>query len=112
MNEEYKSFSKKKIFRDIKRDLLFQLERNGTNGRHYKDLVNDYMVMWITKSMLVHDIKERGVLTKYDNGGGQIGLKKNDSIDQQVRINRQMLQLLNQLGIKPEPVVDDLEDDL
>lgn len=31
----------------IREDLIDQLERNGTVGGHYIDLVNDYMNMWI-----------------------------------------------------------------
>lgn len=32
-----------KIYKDIKEDLLKQLEANETYGKHYEDLINDYM---------------------------------------------------------------------
>lgn len=89
------------LYRDIRQDLLDQLERNGTVGRYYTDLVDDYMDMWITKSLLVEDIQSRGVIVTYNNGGGQSGAKKNDSIEQRIKINAQMLKLLDSLGIKP-----------
>lgn len=86
---------------EIKQDLLDQLDRNGTTGKHYIDLVNDYIDLWETKNMLIEDIKERGVRARYDNGGGQFGYKKNDSVDQLLKVNMQMLKLLDNLGIKP-----------
>lgn len=89
------------IREEIKKDLLDQLDRNGTVGRYYVDLINDYMDMWETKNLLTEDIKERGVNTTYNNGGGQSGYKKNDSVDQILKVNGQMLKLLDSLGIKP-----------
>ena len=86
---------------EIKQDLLDQLERNGTTGNHYIDLVNDYIDLWSTKNLLIEDINERGVRTEYNNGGGQMGYKKNDSVDQLLKVNMQMLKLLDNLGIKP-----------
>jgi hypothetical protein len=90
-----------KAFADVHRDLIDQLERNGTFGDHYQDLVNDYMDMWVTKSLLARDIDEHGIMVTYDNGGGQKGRKKNESVEMRIKINAQMLKLLNELGIKP-----------
>jgi len=86
---------------EIKQDLLDQLERNGTIGKYYIDLVDDYMALWDTKKKLIADIKERGVTVKYQNSETQWGYKKNDSVDQLVKVNQQMLKLLDALGIKP-----------
>lgn len=96
---------------EIKEDLLDQLERNGTNGKYYIDLVNDYMNLWNTKNKLIADIKKRGVTVPYDNGGGQSGNKKNDSIDQLLKVNQQMLKLLDSLGIKPTQGGDSDDDE-
>lgn len=65
----------------IREDLIDQLERNGTVGGHYIDLVNDYMNMWITKSQLDTDIKQRGVIAPYTNANGTVTMKKNESIE-------------------------------
>ena len=88
-------------YKDITRDLVDQLERNGTFGQHYQDLVMDYMDLWVTKSLLVRDIEDRGVIVDYDNGGGQKGSKKNESVELRIKVNAQMLKLLSELGIKP-----------
>ena len=98
-------------YQNIKCDLLNQLEANGTKGRFYTDLVNDYMDFWVTKSLLIADVKSRGVMVKYNNGGGQSGYKKNDSVQELNKTNAQMLKLLNELGIKPTDTVGD-DDDL
>ena len=90
-----------KFRKEIKADLLDQLIRNGTAGKYYIDLVDKYMDFWDMENALIDDIRERGVVTTYDNGGGQRGTKKNDSIDQRIKVNAQMLKILDSLGIKP-----------
>ena len=88
-------------YRAIRKDLLDQLERNCTTGRYYSDLVEDYMAMWTAKSLAIQDVRERGIVVYYDNGGGQCGKKKNDSVELQMKLNAQMLRLLSEMGIKP-----------
>lgn len=85
---------------DIKKDLIDQLERNGVYGSHYLDLINDYMALWEIKNKLIRDIKERGVSIKWNNGGGQEGFKKNDSIAELNKTNAQMLKILSELNLK------------
>lgn len=105
-----KDYKKSIEYIDIKKDLLDQLDRNGIYGKQFKDLVNDYMSLWIVKSLLIDDIKSRGVSIKWNNGGGQSGFKKNDSIAELNKTNAQMLKLLNELGIKAT-VADSGDDD-
>ena len=86
---------------EIKSDLLQQLRLNQTSGKFYLDLIEDYMDLWITKNLLISDIKTRGVTVRYNNGGGQSGYKKNDSVEQVLKVNTQMLRILDSIGIKP-----------
>lgn len=111
MRDEINKIIKSKLYKDIKKDLLEQLKRNGIIGKYYIDLVNDYMDLWVTKSLLVEDIQTRGVQVSYDNGGGQSGKRKNDSIDQRLKVNAQMLKLLTEIGINPTQSYAD-EDDI
>lgn len=94
-------------YKDIKSDLTLQLEINGTKGRYYIDLIEDYMHLWITKNLLIDDIESRGVVVEYDNGGGQKGKKKNDSVQELNKTNTQMLHILNELGLKPTDSLGD-----
>ena len=57
MAEKTKDFTKTKKYRSIRQDLLDQLERNGTCGEHYTDLVHDYMDLWVEKKLLAEDIR-------------------------------------------------------
>lgn len=95
----------------IKKDLLNQLKLNGNDTEYYRDLVQDYMDMWITKSLLSIDIRSRGVVVIYNNGGGQKGKKKNESIAEFTKTNMQMLKLLQELGITSKNAGGD-EDEL
>jgi hypothetical protein len=91
----------KELYESIKTDLLTQLDNNDAIGKHYEDLINDYMSFWVTKQMLIKDIEDRGVTCKYNNGGGQSGYKKNDSVAELVKVNAQMLKILSELCLKP-----------
>lgn len=94
-------------YAEIRQDLLDQLARNGTVGKYYADLVEDYMSFWVDKCLLTDDIQTRGVVVTYNNGGGQSGKKRNDSITDKIKVNVQMLNILNALGIRPAQVEGD-----
>lgn len=98
-----------KLFKEIRQDLIDQLARNCTVGKYFDDLVDDYMDLWITKCLLVSDIQLRGAFVPYDNGGGQRGIRKNDSVELRIKVNAQMLKLLSELGIKPAQAAGDDE---
>lgn len=107
-----KKYLESEKYDEIRRDLLDQLERNGTCGKYYTDLVEDYMSFWVDKQLLTDDIQARGVVVSYNNGGGQSGKKRNDSIADKIKVNVQMLNILNALGIKPAPADGDDDDPL
>ncbi len=95
----------------LEKDLVDQLERNGSLGKYYLDLVRDYLELWDTKNALLADIKCRGVTVKYNNGGGQAGIKKNESVEQLLKVNKQMLCILDYLALKPSCQVGDDTDE-
>lgn len=95
----------------IKQDLLDQLERDGVCGNHYLDLINDYMSMWEIKNKLIKDSKEHPY-TEWKNSETSFGRKKNDSVDQAIKVNMQMIKILDFLGIKPSKQDGDLDDDM
>ena len=107
-----KKYLESEKYDEIRRDLLDQLERNGTCGKYYTDLVEDYMSFWVDKQLLTDDIQARGVVVSYNNGGGQSGKKRNDSIADKIKVNVQMLNILNALGIKPAQADGDDDDPL
>ena len=88
----------------IENDLRSQLKANGNTGKYYLDLVEDYMQLWDIKNDLFADIDDRGVVTSYNNGGGQTGTKQNDSVFSVLKVSDRMTKILNELGIKPSTV--------
>ncbi len=68
---------KRNLRSGIKQDLLDQLERNGTTGKYYTDLVDDYMIAWDTKNQLAKDIASRGAVVDYISNTGQANKRKN-----------------------------------
>lgn len=84
-----------KLRKEIKDDLIDQLNEKGAGHAHYLDLVNDYLSLWDIKNLLIEDIKTRGVVVTW-NGNN----KKNDSIAELNKTNAQMLKILSELDIK------------
>lgn len=99
-------------YKDIHRDLMDQLERSGMTEAYFTDLVEDYMALWVDKQLLTQNIQTKGVVVKYNNGGGQRGQKRNDAITDKLKVSNQMLSILNALGIRPPDADgDDADDD-
>lgn len=109
---KFEKICRTKTYKNIRKNIIEQLERSGNNKEFFIDLVDDYMDMWATKQLLVEDIKDRGVRVEYDNGGGQKGFKKNDSIEQRLKVNAQMLKILTELKISPSDIEGGEEDEL
>lgn len=86
--------------KEIRKDMIKQLKDRNILESHYISLVDDYMELWNIKNLLIADINERGVNVEWNNGGGQSGVKKNDSVNELVRVNAQMLKILSELGIR------------
>jgi hypothetical protein len=81
--------------------MLHQLEQNGAGIDCYIDLVNDYMAFWKTKNKLIEDITNRGVVYKDFSSVGIEMQKNNPSVKELVMVNRQMLAVLEKLGLDP-----------
>lgn len=96
----------------IKNDLTEQLERNGTVGQFYQDLILDYMKLWDVKNMLIDDIDERGAVVDYTSNTGQSNKKKNDSVMELIKVNDRMTKLLDAIGITPAQTDGDANDEM
>lgn len=87
--------------------MLDELERNGTVGKYYTDLVDDYMTLWDTKNLLKADVKGRGAVVEYISNNGTVNKRKNESVGELVKVNDRMVKLLEALGITPDGAVND-----
>lgn len=89
----------------IKKSLIGQLTDMGANNEHFEDLIEDYLALFDIKNRLISDIDERGVTVEWQNSSTQKGYKKNDSVSELVKVNAQMLKILQQLEITTREVV-------
>lgn len=102
----------KKISRkEIKEDLISQLQSMGVVGTHFYSLVDDYMNLWDIKQALKKDIKDRGVVVEWKNSETSRGYKKNDSIDAILKTTAQMQNILKSLKIETTDSFGDEDDD-
>lgn len=109
---DVKTLKKSKAYKSIRDDLIEQLKNKGADISTLRDIVEDYMSMWVTKELLKYDIEISGLRIPYDNGGGQTGFKDNSSVDRQIKVNAQMLKLLSELGLKADNIRTDADDEL
>jgi len=78
----------------IENAIIERLEEKNLYKEPFADMVTRYMSMWETCILLEEDIKMRGVQVDTEKG-----FKKNDSVALLTTTNKQMLSLLDKLGI-------------
>lgn len=99
IEEESKKIMKSKKYKEVKKDLLDQLAKVGTDTPVFISMVETYMDFYLTKELCAMDIKRRGIVVPYQNGVLQSGTTDNPSIDKMVKANVQMIKILNSLKI-------------
>lgn len=96
-----------KEYTEIKSSMLTLVGGEGATA-HDADLIGFYMDLWCQRQMLRDDIHKRGVYIAYDNGGGQKGTKRNDSVQDELKVTSMMLNIRSALNIR-EPVIENVE---
>ena len=99
--------TKDELREEIRGQLLDRLDQEGTLGQFHLDLVEDYMALWDTKNALIEDVRRRGAVVPYTSNTGQVNEKKNESVGELLKVNGQMLKILESLGVKPGTAPDD-----
>ena len=64
-----------------------------------------------TKDALKQDVKDKGLRYKVKTGNGFMQVKPNESIEKFIKVNNQMLKILETLGLKAPPESDQGDDD-
>lgn len=96
---------------EVRQDLIDQLERDGTIGKYYIDLIDDYMNLWDVKNKLQDDIRKRGAKVEVVTASS-VNIKTNDSVLDSLKVNAQMLKILDSLGIEPAQSDGDGDDEM
>lgn len=86
----------------IERDLKKQMKERSVKGKHYEDLLQDYLALWDLKSELIESIRNDGIQVM-----GMHGPKSNPSIADLHKTNDRMLKVLEALGLKATPIEPD-----
>lgn len=93
--EKYKTTA---AYKKLKNSLLAHIGESPEE--HSKDLVEKYMSLWCHMQLLIEDVNTRGVYVEYQNGANQTGTKRNDSLQDELKVMTQLLNIRSALGIK------------
>lgn len=105
--------SKFKVLEEtIRSDLVNQLHANNKFGKHYEDLVDDYIYYFRLKDLLQKDIRKKGLRYEASTGNGHASLKPNESVQNVLKVTSQMLKILNDLGMQEPMVVESSGDNV
>lgn len=98
--------------KEIKDDLLEQLEAQGKYQNYYLDLIEDYMKYYDLKRKCQRDIKGKGLRYEVVSGNGFKSEKPNESVQNLMKITTTMLKILDELGLQnPINTSDNSDDD-
>lgn len=97
---------------DILKSLKEQLEKKEADISAFLDMLDDYMAFYDIKKRLKTDIRKRGVSYETQSASGKATItKQNQSVKDLVAVNRQMLMILDKLGLTTEETIKEEDDD-
>ena len=96
------AYVKTSEYKQLRQELLNDLQSRGLISQPYTDKVEEYMSLWCLKKILEEDIASRGVYVEYQNGANQRGTTDNKSVEKLVRVSSQMLNIWTALGFREQ----------
>ena len=84
----------------IREDLKTQLLNQNKIGKQFDDMVEDYIFLVKLKEKLQYDIALKGIRYAGMTGNGYITSKPNESVVNLLKVNAQMLKILQDLELK------------
>lgn len=96
---------------DVEASLIRQLEAKNAKIPHFMDMISDYMALWTLKNKLQADIRKRGVSYESKSAQGIDIVKQNQSVKDLVAVNKQMLSLLDRLGLTTDAPTGEPDED-
>lgn len=100
-----KSQKERDEFKNIKKSLISALKVKGTPAPFVLDRIDEYMMYWQMRKQLEKAVGKTKAITKYDNGGGQTGIKVNDALKELPKVTKTMANILESLNLSG--VIDD-----
>ena len=90
---------KTKKYKELKADMLANLEARGLLEKVYTDKVDEYMDLWVQRIQLEQDISKRGISVLDEKRGMMV---ENRSVSLEVQVSRQMLAIYQALGFRDQ----------
>ena len=84
----------------IREDLNNQLMQQNKFGKHFEDMVEDYIFFFKMKEDMRQDIVDNGLRYRNTGGNGFTTFKPNESVLNILKVNGQMLKILQDLELK------------
>ncbi len=97
--EKRKSAIEEKV-ETIREDLKTQLLNQSKLGKQFDDMVEDYIFLVKLKEDLQYDIAVNGIRYEAKTGNGYKTDKPNESVQNLLKVNAQMLKILQDLELK------------
>ena len=97
-----RNWAKTSAYKELKKDMLDDLDMRGLIGKQYTDKVDEYMNLWCWLKMLNEDVVSRGVYVEYSNGATQKGTTDNKSLTIATKVSSQMLNIWAALGFREQ----------
>lgn len=92
------------VAKEIRKSLEQQLEKRGADVAVYKSQIDDYMFFWEQMQIMQDDVRERGLTFTAVSAMGKEYEKDNPSIKNAMFYSKQMLAILNALGLDTKTV--------
>lgn len=96
----------------MKKALMDQLRAKNADVEPFEKLVDDYLWFYNQLKAMKKDIKERGRTYYCMSSQGKEYEKDNPSVQNALRYSQQMIKILDKLGLDPNTVSKEEEDDL
>lgn len=90
----------------IRNDLTNQLYEQNRFGKQFEDMIEDYIYLVKLKEALQADIDEKGIRYTVQTGNGFKQKKPNESVVNILKVNNQMLKILEDLDLKTPELPD------
>lgn len=81
----------------MKNALLEKLAEQGLDEPIWRDKVDEYMMFWVMRKQLRDDVASRGMVVTDERGR----VSENRSVSLSIQVSRQMLSILQLVGLKP-----------
>ena len=95
----------------IRNDLTNQLLEQNRFGKHFEDMIEDYINLVKLKDTLQEDIDKKGIRYSVKTGNGFKQTNPNESVVNILKVNNQMLKILQDLDLKTPELPDPPKND-